>query len=746
MNLQSNLTAKIENQQALIENPFVQLVIGWENGLRLQHLIYKPAATDWIPQPPDYPWGSEKFHAALLTKNPADLWPDLAPPSDEFLIRFTPQTIADTIDSVTANQAPSCVIEHTGRDAATFLPDKSQTWVRDGVARLDLAFACPGDHLTVTIHTELYSDLPIARRWATICNIGLQPVLLHRALSLLLSVRPSYADLDLYWIEAFVHPSITWSPSHWRQGAIHQQRLGPNVLTKLRYGVYPRPHDGFIGCMGWAALRDPTLDQGIFLGWEWSGMFDATIGDFQNGAGAFGVHAGFSDEGNYARTLRPGDEFTTSKAFFGFFTGDEEQAGQATRNVAEKLFGLPWPEKKPPAFIGHCTWNNWQDFKGSRQHLRPERLDREIERCDEIGVELFIFDYDWFPYLGDYIADPARFPDGIEPWARKIKSRGMKFGLWTGFGQAHPDSQVAREHPDWIVTRQGRPVIGGWGMYCLCLGYTPCRDWVLEQLTRVIESFGVDWLKHDFDLIAVSDAHHHAPNATDTRIESVLGYYHILEQLHQRFPSLYLDNWTPPLGGADFGAFQRHHSTMIIDWYMPVAIRSSLHGLTHLFPHNRLHSYLRPFSEQDEQSSYSYRSAAFGNGLVLMTDILQWSQRTVDVAQCEIERIKQDRGLFLDGRVYNLIPRQPDHYGWEARFVYSPSQAAGMAQVFRNHHPRSEMPIHFQGLDANTTYDVTFVDAGKTSRLTGWDLETSGLTVTLPTPFTCEILRLNSAK
>jgi alpha-galactosidase len=306
----------------------------------------------------------------------------------------------------------------------------------------------------------------------------------------------------------------------------------------------------------------------------------------------------------------------------------------------------------------------------------------------------------------------------------------------------HPESRVAREHPEWLVTKGGRPVQGGWNMPCLCLGYPPCRDWVLEQVCGVVARFGVDWLKHDFDLIPVSDAHHHAPLATDTRIESVEGYYHILDRLHERFPRLYLDNWTPPAGGADFGIFRRHHSMLTQDWYTPVSLRGMLAGITHLFPHTRLHAYVRAFSPVEEKDPTTYRSGFFGNGLYLVNDILQWDDETLSVAAVQIERLKADRGLFRDGETYDLLGTPPGHRGWEARFVYSASQGRGMAQVFRNHDSRDTIELRFRGLESGSTYEVEWEDTGARTRATGAALIERGVAVRISGCFGSEVLRL----
>ena len=239
---------------------------------------------------------------------------------------------------------------------------------------------------------------------------------------------------------------------------MRRERPGPLVRRTLRYGAYARPQEsGSQGCLAWAALHDPTLNQGLYLGWEWSGLYDMEIGDFQEGAGVFGIRAGLSDEGGYCRELAPRAELTTPEVFLGFYAGDPEEAARATRRTAEALFGLPWPDGTPPAFVGYDAWSNWQDFPGSAPHLRPERLPREIELCRRLGVELFILDYDWFPRAGDWWSDPDRLPDGVEAVACQVRVAGMRFGLWMGFGQVHPE---------WLATSWGRPPLcqGSWSL------------------------------------------------------------------------------------------------------------------------------------------------------------------------------------------------------------------------------------------------------------------------------------------
>ncbi len=721
----------------------------WELGAHvcLRCLRTMATHTDWIPAPPDFTRGTDDFHAALITSDKRDLWPELAPPSSEFTLCVSRPDGTGSVNSVESDTGTTGqTTTVTGSTPGVWVPEHSQAVVEGDTANLSIAMAYPEHGLEVILHTEIRAGVPAARRWCEVRNTSDTVLRLHSLSSLQLALRPSPADLDLLWFESFDHPCAEKAASRWRLAQPRRERLGACLRRTLRYSVYPREHDGSLGCLGWAALRDPQLEEGLFFGWEWSGDFDFEVGDFRDGAGVFGVRAGFNSDGDYYRDIAPGEGFATPKALIGHFQGDLEDAGRATRTAAETLYGLPWPEKHAPMFTGYCTWSNWQEFQGNRNHLRPERLDREIDIARDLGCELFIIDYDWFPALGEFRSDPARFPDGIEAYTRRIREAGMKVGLWFGFGQAHVDAPVVREHPEWLVTRNGRVVVGGWGMVQLCLGYPPCRDWVLEQLTRVIRDFGVDWLKHDFDLIPVSDAHHHAPAARDSRIETVQGYYHILEQLRTRFPALYLDNWTPANGGADFGAFQRHHSMMMCDWYMPVGVRAMHSGLSHLVPPQRMHTYIRGFSTEEERNPYTYRAAAFGNGVYLLNDMLQWNDLTRATVRRELELFKQDRDLFHRGEIYDLLGQCPSHYGWDARFVYDAPAGRGMAQVFRNHDPCTELMIRLRGLDAEAVYDVRLVDADTAVRTSGATLMNDGVPVCLPKPFSAEILRVTLQK
>lgn len=733
-----------DDSSAHLANGLVELSWSLEGCVRLDRLRDAATRTDWIAPPCPVERGCDDHFEALVTGR-SGIWPALSGRSAEFEVHYALTDEAGSLNTVvTDDQGGTSTRVVTGEDAGAPAPDACRAEVADGVARLDLAWDLADHPFRIVLHYELRAGVAAVRRWTTVTHTGIRPIALEKVLSWSLALHRGNGPLDVHWVEAFRHPSLTGKPPL-HQCALRSERLGGSQSRRLRSGPYPRCDEtGSVGSMAWLALRSPRHDAGLWLGWEWSGDFDVELGDFEQVAGSTLLRAGLSVEGDYRRLLEPGESFTTPTVMLGTFTGDEHAAGQATRRVAERVLGLPWPEGKPPSFVGYDTWCDWERFTGPHGHLQPDRLDREIDRCAELGVELFIIDYDWFPRVGDWWVDAERFPDGLEPYCRRIREAGMKVGLWMGFGQAHKDSRVAREHPEYLATRNGSQIVGGWGLAALCLGYPPCRDWVIEQVANMVQTCRLDWIKHDFDLLAVSDAHHHAPKATDSRFETVEGYYHIMDELHRRFPRLYLDNWTPVTGGADFGNFQRHHSTLLADWYTPVHNRQVLAGITHLFPPTRLHAYHRVFDPREERSPYAYRSSVFGNGMYLLNDILRWDQHTMAVAAEQVRQLKADRELFEGGEITNLLTAPPGHHDWEARMVWNQALQRGMIQVFRNADPDTSRTIHPLGLDPQRNYRVKWTDAGETIRASGRDIASQGLSVSLHEPFSSERLTLSA--
>ena len=99
---------------------------------------------------------------------------------------------------------------------------------------------------------------------------------------------------------------------------------------------------------------------------------------------------------------------------------------------------------------------------------------RSCARQNSLESKLFVLDDGWFgkreddhSSLGDWYPNLEKLPDGIAGIAKKVAAEGMKFGLWFEPEMVNKDSNLYREHPDWILSTPGRHISHGRNQYIL---------------------------------------------------------------------------------------------------------------------------------------------------------------------------------------------------------------------------------------------------------------------------------------
>ena len=54
------------------------------------------------------------------------------------------------------------------------------------------------------------------------------------------------------------------------------------------------------------------------------------------------------------------------------------------------------------------------------------------------------------------LVDPSVWPNGLTPLVEHVRGLGMQFGIWFEPEMVNPDSELARAHPEWILSPQHR--------------------------------------------------------------------------------------------------------------------------------------------------------------------------------------------------------------------------------------------------------------------------------------------------
>lgn len=114
---------------------------------------------------------------------------------------------------------------------------------------------------------------------------------------------------------------------------------------------------------------------------------------------------------------------------------------------------LPSPEVPAPR-----GWNSW-DHYGWMINERIVLAEADALPVDA-GYRFMGVSGPWFTNFGDWQPHMGRFPRGIGALSDDLRERGLKTNLWLAPFLVEDDSDVFRQHPDWLILDQsGQPVL-----------------------------------------------------------------------------------------------------------------------------------------------------------------------------------------------------------------------------------------------------------------------------------------------
>jgi len=221
-----------------------------------------------------------------------------------------------------------------------------------------------------------------------------------------------------------------------------------------------------------------------------------------------------------------------------------------------------WMRGRPqhPRSPRPLTLNTWEAVYFDHD---PARLAALAELAADLGVERFVLDDGWFAgrrddttSLGDWVVDETVWPDGLEPLAALVHARGMQFGLWFEPEMVSLDSDLAREHPDWLLHdedfRAHDPALSWRSQYVLDLANPDAFAHLLERMSGLVGRLGVDFVKwdHNRDLV---DAVHEGRPGVHAQTAAMLA---LMAELKRRHPGLEIESCSSGGARTDLGVLQ----------------------------------------------------------------------------------------------------------------------------------------------------------------------------------------------
>ena len=190
------------------------------------------------------------------------------------------------------------------------------------------------------------------------------------------------------------------------------------------------------------------------------------------------------------------------------------------------------------------------------------------QKAADLGVELLVLDDGWFGHrnddnssLGDWYVNEEKLGCTLGQLIAGINAVGLKFGLWVEPEMISEDSQLYKNHPDWVLAIPGRAPVRSRNQLVLDFSRQDVRDFIFESLCRVLDQGRVDYIKWDMNR-SLSDVYSRlADGQGRVYYDYMLGVYDFLEKLLKRYPEMLIEGCSG--GGGRFDAGMLYYTPQI---------------------------------------------------------------------------------------------------------------------------------------------------------------------------------------
>ena len=305
-------------------------------------------------------------------------------------------------------------------------------------------------------------------------------------------------------------------------------------------------HDHFPGLL----IADAQLNEhsgscfGFHLGW--SGNHCQRVERSQNGLTQY--QAGIELMPGELE-LTPGGRFQAAPLYF---THTEQGLGGIAQNFQGFVRAeiLSFPSDRPrPVHI-----NTWEAIYFDH---RQSELDALAAAAQDCGIERFVLDDGWFTArrndragLGDWVVDTEVYPDGLHPLKDTLAAHQLSFGLWFEPEMVNKDSNLFRQHPEWLLQLDDLTQSSGRNQWVLDISRAEVTDYLFNQIDTLLREYPIEYIKWDMNR-DLSQAGNGQGRPVYHRY--VTSLYDLLARLRAAHPSVEIESCASGGGRMDYG-------------------------------------------------------------------------------------------------------------------------------------------------------------------------------------------------
>ena len=415
-----------------------------------------------------------------------------------------------------------------------------------------------------------------------------------------------------------------------------------------------------------------------------------------------------------AYPLRAGQSFTTPEMIY---TWSCNGAGGASRNMHRwaRKYGVWKGGQVNPTLL-----NSWE---GAYFSFTTDTLLRMIDDAASMGLEMFVLDDGWFARehprnsdkagLGDWEVNTDKIPEGIDYIAKYAHSKGLKFGIWIEPEMVNPDSNLAAEHPDWIVQSPGREIYQSRNQWILDLTNPAVQDFVFGVFDRTVSlSPDIDYVKWDSNRRIMSFGSPYLGDEQDRFfVEYIQGLYNVCRRMREKYPDIVVQCCSAGGSRIDYGSMRWFNEVWTSDNTDAITRARIQWGTSLIYPPCVMGSHVSavPNHQTGNVTPLKFRfdvAAAGRLGMELQPKTLTDEEKAL-ADRC-IQSYKGYRDLVFGGDLYRLSsPFDSDFY---SLMYVSPDRRRAVVFCyclrFQNHSIGGHV-FRMQGLDPELRYTVS---------------------------------------
>ncbi|MBQ3006299.1 MAG: alpha-galactosidase [Clostridia bacterium] len=441
-----------------------------------------------------------------------------------------------------------------------------------------------------------------------------------------------------------------------------------------------------------------------------------------------------------------GEAFVTPEVHFGIICGGLDDAVNDMHAHIRKSV-LCMPEADPTACLVGAGM-------GAEHTMSVEDSKDFMRQFASLGAEVFIIDAGWEcppekqTQWGDFnglnIPDPDRYPNGLGELSDYCRSLGMKFGLWVDIETIGRLSETGKNKPEW----RGCNIFGSRSGNYLDMSNPEAARWAEDELARIITEYKLDLLRVDHnvsfrDYFAIRDTGSGIPECVS--VKHINAVYKMYKNLKKRFPDVIFENCAGGGARTDLGMMKSFNHTWVSDCQKAPHSVMITNGMTLALPPERVDRLFAGMGchEQGSLDLHMRNTMLTHMTLNVIAPVgAQLNQVQADFVHHSVDVYKNFIRSFLpEAKIYHHTPEsacRPEK-GCILE-IASPDGRKGAIGVFALSDEKKDFIIIPEGINAGMNYKITLDNSGAAFDVSGYELMTNGLKITVPSSLSSELI------